>query len=179
MAGFAWILLLIGAWITYAGYEGLNPLSTIRDIIKNPSQAAAIIAGSKKTPQTNGTGGSAVVAYARAQLGKPYRFGASGPDSFDCSGLTLAAYATVGIKLPHLASAQLLQGERITQMSQLQAGDLVFPSLVGTLVAGHVQIWTGSGTIIEAATPGTNVRERSPWGISGNTVRACRPLVKP
>jgi cell wall-associated NlpC family hydrolase len=68
-----------------------------------------------------------VIAFALAQLGKPYRWGAAGPDAYDCSGLTLAAYATIGIQLPHYAAYQLGYGQPVDWHRQpIHSGDLLF-----------------------------------------------------
>ena len=64
--------------------------------------AGFVIRGSAK--------GRLAVRYALAQLGRPYLFGAAGPDAFDCSGLTMAAWATAGVALPHLAAGQTSSG---------------------------------------------------------------------
>lgn len=95
----------------------------------------------------------AVIAFARAQIGDPYVYGGNGPDSWDCSGLTQAAFASVGISLPRVSNDQHGAGES-TSISNLIPGDLVAWD-------GHVAIYAGDWTIIEAAKPGTNVRERA------------------
>lgn len=100
---------------------------------------------------SNQSGAQAVVAYARAQLGKPYLFGATGPDAFDCSGLTLSAWAAVGVHLPRIASDQANAGTRTTR-DALVPGDLIVSNNYG-----HVQLYIGDGNVIEAAHPGTTV----------------------
>ena len=84
----------------------------------------------------------AVVAYAQAQLGKPWKFAAAGPDAFDCSGLTRMAYAQIGISLPHSSVLQANRGVAIDWTTQeIQAGDLVFTATSDTPgVIGHVGI---------------------------------------
>jgi cell wall-associated NlpC family hydrolase len=68
-----------------------------------------------------------VVSFAVAQLGKPYVWGAAGPISYDCSGLTLAAYATVGVQLPHYAAYQVGYGQAVDWRRQpIRPGDLLF-----------------------------------------------------
>ena len=68
-----------------------------------------------------------VIAYAQAQLGKPYIWGGSGPEGYDCSGLTLRAYQTIGINLPHNSAAQANYGININWRTEpIQAGDLIF-----------------------------------------------------
>jgi hypothetical protein len=68
-----------------------------------------------------------VVAYAIAQIGKPYVWGGSGPDVFDCSGLTLRAYQQIGVNLPHKSSLQVRYGRAVNWRTEpIQAGDLIF-----------------------------------------------------
>jgi cell wall-associated NlpC family hydrolase len=97
------------------------------------------------------------LAFARAQIGKPYVWGATGPNAFDCSGLTMRAYEAAGHPIPRVSQAQVLIGTNVPR-SALVIGDLVFPDL------GHVQIYAGNGNIVEAAKPGTLVREVPIWG---------------
>ena len=82
-----------------------------------------------------------ILAYAEAQLGKPYVFGAAGPDAFDCSGLAMMAYRAAGIAIPRTSQAQWDWGRQIPA-SQVQPGDLVFfAGADGTPAApGHVGI---------------------------------------
>jgi cell wall-associated NlpC family hydrolase len=89
-----------------------------------------------------------VIEYARAQLGKPYVWGAEGPDAFDCSGLTMMAYRTVGISLPHYAADQWNSLPRVLP-GQEQPGDLVFFEMKPD-GPGHVGIFIGNGQMIEA-----------------------------
>jgi len=99
--------------------------------------------------------GSAQVAVdtARAQLGKPYVYAGAGPDVFDCSGLTMYAWAAAGVSLPHNAEAQYMSLPHVSQ-SELQPGDLVF---FGAPIH-HVGIYVGGGTMIEAPYTGVDVR---------------------
>jgi cell wall-associated NlpC family hydrolase len=90
--------------------------------------------------------GTAAVRYALAQLGKPYVWAAAGPDAFDCSGLTMAAWAAAGAALPHQAAAQTTSGvPSPTNLSQAVAGDLVMiPGAEGTAARpGHVGMVAG------------------------------------
>ena len=102
-----------------------------------------------------------VVAYAKAQIGKPWEFAADGPDTFDCSGLTKMAYAQIGIGLPH---SSLLQGNRGVAVdfvnADIQAGDLIFmASSNGTPgVIGHVGIAIDSKRWIHSPELGDVVR---------------------
>ena len=91
-----------------------------------------------------------------AKVGDSYVWGASGPNSFDCSGLTMRAYAQVGISLPHSSSAQYGSGRHISR-SNLQPGDLVF----FYSPIHHVGIYIGGGMIVHAANPGEGVTTAS------------------
>lgn len=92
------------------------------------------------------------VTYALAQLGKPYVFGAAGPDTYDCSGLMMAAWGAAGIRLAHFTASQFASGQPVTSTALLAPGDLIFiPGSDGTLVnPGHVGMFVGEGLVIEA-----------------------------
>jgi cell wall-associated NlpC family hydrolase len=92
-----------------------------------------------------GSGAAAAVAAAKSRLGSPYVWGASGPGAFDCSGQMMWAWGHAGVALPHFSGAQYSSTTHIS-MSQLQPGDLVFPSDTGA----HVAMYIGGGMIIEA-----------------------------
>ena len=96
--------------------------------------------------------GARVVAFAMSHLGNAYVYGASGMYAWDCSGLTMRAYASVGIYLPHSASGQYY-GSRHISASELQPGDLVFYYWP----IHHVGIYIGGGMIVNAENPGTGV----------------------
>ncbi|MCH1868216.1 NlpC/P60 family protein [Nocardioides sp. CFH 31398] len=95
----------------------------------------------------------AAVDYALAQVGDSYVYGASGPDAFDCSGLTSMAWAQAGVALPRSSSAQMAGGGTPVSMSELQPGDLVFYYSP----VSHVALYIGNGQIVHAANPGTGV----------------------
>jgi cell wall-associated NlpC family hydrolase len=95
---------------------------------------------------------NAVISAARAQLGKPYSWGAAGPDSFDCSGLTLWAWRAGGVSLPHYTGAQY-GATRHVSISDLQPGDLVFYNGME-----HVALYIGGGQIIHAPHSGDVVK---------------------
>ncbi|MCU1346101.1 MAG: hypothetical protein JWL70_2367 [Acidimicrobiia bacterium] len=99
-----------------------------------------------------------VIAAARAQIGKPYVFAAAGPNSFDCSGLTLFAWATAGVTLPHFAAAQYDQLPHVP-IGLRQPGDLIF---YGDPIH-HVGLYIGDDRMIQAVETGTNVRIGSIW----------------
>ncbi|NTW28436.1 MAG: hypothetical protein HGA39_03625 [Coriobacteriia bacterium] len=111
---------------------------------------------------------SEVVNIAKQYLGAPYRWGGSGPNSFDCSGFTMFVYSQVGVDLPHSAAAQIGYGERVSR-ADLQPGDLVF---FGSPI-GHVGIYIGGGMMIDAPHTGDVVKIQ-PVDRSGY-VGACRP----
>jgi cell wall-associated NlpC family hydrolase len=100
-----------------------------------------------------------VVSYAIAQLDKPYVFGAAGPNAFDCSGLTMAAWRQGGAQLVHSTTAQAQEGTPTTP-SGLMPGDLVLvPGDDGTLAApGHVGLYIGSGLVLNAADEQIGIR---------------------
>jgi len=101
----------------------------------------------------------AVVQYALAQEGKPYEFFTKGPDSFDCSGLAVAAYAQAGVSLFHWSAAQALQGAAVDlEHDTIRAGDLVFQRRRGSDVINHVGIAIDSTRWIQAVGPGLGVR---------------------
>ena len=92
------------------------------------------------------------VETALKELGKPYRYGALGPSTFDCSGLTKFAYGAAGIELPHSAAGQYRSGRRVDR-GQLQPGDLIFWRGLG-----HVGMYIGGGRMIHAPETGDVVR---------------------
>ncbi|MFF2730083.1 NlpC/P60 family protein [Streptomyces sp. NPDC058008] len=97
-----------------------------------------------------------VLAFARAQIGKPYVWGATGPSSYDCSGLTQAAWKAAGVSLPRTTWDQVEVGTRVAT-ADLRPGDLVF--FYDDI--SHVGIYKGDGMMIHAPKPGANVREES------------------
>ena len=110
-------------------------------------------------PPAPGTGVQRALAYARAQLGKPYKWGAAGPNSFDCSGLTMMAWRAGGKSLPHWSVAQFQQSTRIG-VGQLRPGDLAFwGSSPGSI--HHVAMYIGNGQIIHAPRTGQPVQINS------------------
>jgi len=105
-------------------------------------------------PVVGGSGGArTAVQWAYRELGKPYVWGAAGPNSFDCSGLTQYVWAKAGVYLDHYTGSQWNEGRHVSQ-SELQPGDLVF---FGSDLH-HVGIYVGNGNMIEAPHSGANVR---------------------
>ena len=93
--------------------------------------------------------GQAALAFAKAQIGKPYIFGGTGPSGYDCSGLTGAAWSSVGVSIPRTSQAQFGAGSSVSK-GDLQPGDLVF--YYGGI--SHVAIYAGGGQIVHASRPG-------------------------
>ncbi|MGB9376552.1 MAG: NlpC/P60 family protein [Mycobacteriales bacterium] len=119
-------------------------------------------------PVTGSGRGAIALRFAYAQMGKPYGWGASGPGSYDCSGLTMASWRAAGVSLPHSSRMQSQSSPRVSR-SQLQPGDLVF---FGSPVS-HVGIFVSGNTIIGAPTFGDVVRYQSISSMSYAT--ATRP----
>ncbi|WP_373034960.1 C40 family peptidase [Streptomyces sp. NRRL B-2790] len=111
------------------------------------------------------------IAFARAQIGKPCVWGATGPDSYDCSSLTQGAWRAAGVTLPRAAHQQALAGTPVT-LAALEPGDLV-------LFFGddrHVGLHIGNGLMIHAPGPGSSIREESIYGAGESAIhRVIRP----
>lgn len=108
-------------------------------------------------PRSGGGGADRAIAFAKAQLGEPYVWGAAGPSAWDCSGLMLEAWKQAGVSLPHYSVAQYYAGTPISS-GDLRAGDLVFwgsssdPSSIF-----HVAMYIGGGQIVHAPRTGRPV----------------------
>jgi cell wall-associated NlpC family hydrolase len=96
--------------------------------------------------------GAKALAYAKAQLGEPYARSGAGPSSWDCSGLTMMAWGSVGVSLPHSSRQQFNRGRPVAK-SDLQSGDLVF--FYSDI--HHVALYAGNGQVIHAPRPGKSV----------------------
>lgn len=121
---------------------------------KKPGKATS--AGKK--PATVAASGSVaeVVRFALSQVGDRYVYGATGPDRWDCSALSMAAYAQIGIRLPHQSGQQMRYGRAISR-SQLKPGDLIFWN-------GHVAISLGGNRLVHAANPRVGVATGTIYG---------------
>jgi cell wall-associated NlpC family hydrolase len=130
--------------------------------------SSRVSSGNKTFPPPTRAPRSEVVNIAKRYLGAPYRWGASGPNSFDCSGFTSFVYRQVGVSLPRVSRAQIGAGQRVSR-SDLQPGDLVF---FGSPIH-HVGIYVGGNSYIHSPRTGDVVK------ISSLTRRdyagACRP----
>jgi cell wall-associated NlpC family hydrolase len=101
---------------------------------------------------TGSSKGVKALAYAKAQLGEPYARSGAGPSSWDCSGLTMMAWGSVGVSLPHSSRQQYSRGRPVAK-SDLQLGDLVF--FYSDI--SHVGLYAGNGQVIHAPRPGKSV----------------------
>ena len=112
-------------------------------------------------PPAPSGGASAAISFARAQIGEPYRWGAAGPDAWDCSGLTMGSWKAGGVSLPHYSVAQYTQSTAISS-SDLRPGDLVFwGSSSSASSIYHVALYVGDGMIVHAPRTGEDVAEVS------------------
>ncbi|MEU6277996.1 NlpC/P60 family protein [Streptomyces populi] len=119
------------------------------------SSSGSTATDSPSTPSSSPKAAEAL-AFARAQIGKPYVWGATGPDSYDCSGLTQAAWKAAGVSLPRVTYDQVNAGTTVP-LSDARPGDLVF--FYGDI--SHVGLYIGDGMMIHAPKPGAYVREES------------------
>ena len=138
---------------------GLQATGKVSDaewaVLQNGGQATGTGGSGGSTPDpapAPTSKGEVALAFAKEQLGDKYEYAAAGPDKWDCSGLTMKAWAEAGVKLPHSSAAQYKIGTKIKK-ADLRPGDLVFfydgPS--------HVGIYAGDGQIIHAPKPGKTV----------------------
>ncbi|EMF01115.1 C40 family peptidase [Streptomyces mobaraensis NBRC 13819 = DSM 40847] len=110
------------------------------------------------TKSTGATGNAAtLISFLRAQVGKAYVMGSTGPSSYDCSGLVMAAYQQIGISLPRVSQDQSTAGTQVS-LSNLQPGDILYWGPAGS--AYHVGVYIGGGKFIGAQNPSTGIVER-------------------
>lgn len=114
----------------------------------------------QQAPATPSTATSSVaekaIAYATSKLGRPYIWGATGPNAFDCSGLVQAAFKSAGVSLPRTTKTIISRGNAVSR-SALQRGDLIWTS------SGHMGIYLGDSKMIHAPQPGDVVRVQTVW----------------
>ncbi|MBR7827547.1 C40 family peptidase [Actinospica sp. MGRD01-02] len=141
-------------------FTGNAATCTPTDSGDNTVAAAAVNAAGYSIPAGTPAPIAAVITFALAQLGKPYVYGATGPNAYDCSGLIQAAYARIGVELPRTTFEQVKVGSPIYNVSQLQPGDLLFiPGSDGTASApGHVGMYLGDNLLIQAPETGQRVK---------------------
>ncbi|MGW2179932.1 NlpC/P60 family protein [Streptomyces sp. NPDC001732] len=131
----------------------LTELSRLEQQGTAKAQGALAASGALSSTRPPSGAGSAAVAYAIGQIGKPYVWGAEGPDSFDCSGLTSQAWAKAGRVIPRTSQEQWRQLRKVP-LNALRPGDLViyFPK------ATHVALYIGNGLVVQAPRPGSRVK---------------------
>jgi cell wall-associated NlpC family hydrolase len=170
------VFLLIGLVCVFASLTGDAPATFVTASLKGkkpkytPIQLPNLssIQLAPKAPSgdtTNGTSvpvsapgsSGAAIRFALAQVGKPYKWGATGPNSYDCSGLVYAAFRSAGVSVPRTTYLLANIGSRVSK-ANLQPGDLVFPD------PGHVQIYLGNGKVVESPHTGAFVRVVNMWG---------------
>ncbi|MET8942220.1 NlpC/P60 family protein [Streptomyces sp. NPDC004542] len=120
------------------------------------SSPTSTSSSSAPSSSTYATKAEKAIAFARAQIGKPYVWGATGPDSYDCSGLTQAAWKAAGVSLPRTTYDQVDVGTTVS-LADAQPGDLIF----FYDDVSHVGVYIGNGMMIHAPKPGAYVREES------------------
>ncbi|MET9962045.1 C40 family peptidase [Streptomyces sp. NPDC006326] len=130
--------------------------SSSRTSLQSTSASGALGSGTVTAPATGSA--AAIVNFARAQVGKAYVMGGTGPSSFDCSGLVQAAYRQAGISLPRMSQDQSSEGTSVS-LSALQPGDILYWGSRGN--AYHVAIYVGGGKFVGAQNPSTGIVERS------------------
>ncbi|MEV6112447.1 C40 family peptidase [Streptomyces sp. NPDC052109] len=118
---------------------------------------AATDSGSTSTSTSTATGSAAaVIAFVKAQIGKAYVSGATGPSAYDCSGLVQTAFKQVGISLPRVSQDQSTAGTQVS-LSNLQPGDILYWGGAGS--AYHVAVYVGDGMFVGAQNPSSGVGE--------------------
>ena len=110
------------------------------------------------TPAVQSGGASTALAFARAQLGEPYLWGGTGPDAWDCSGLTMKSWAAAGVRIPRVAESQYYGTKRVL-LADLLPGDLVFQQNSSGIY--HVAMYVGNGQVIHAPQTGDVVKYKS------------------
>ncbi len=148
-------------WLTNTQkFEQAAKQSAIRVQMGKASSTTSWQNGIKAAQSGNGSFFTKLTGWVNQQLGKPYKFGSIGPDTFDCSGLITAAYRQMGINVPALTFSQKNYGVQVDDPTDLQPGDLLLThGAQGDY--GHVGMYVGGGQVIDAPHTGAVVRTTS------------------
>ncbi|WP_069170748.1 C40 family peptidase [Streptomyces griseus] len=143
----------VEAMLASLSKEQLSEVSRLEQKNVDKAQDDLVASGALSSARPPSAGGREAVRYAVEQIGKPYVWGAEGPDSFDCSGLTSKAWADAGRAIPRTSQEQWRLLPRIP-VASLRPGDLVvyFPK------ATHVALYIGNGLVVQAPRPGASVK---------------------
>ena len=143
-------------------------VTTVRELVERKELRRA----QRRAEAAEARAAGGVVDAARAQIGDGYAYGGTGPDGFDCSGLTMYAFGKTGVALPHNSQAQAGMG-RVVDRGDIRPGDLVFFSTAGP-GASHVGIATSKTTVVSATSSGGVMEHSSTdayWGGAYVTAR--------
>jgi hypothetical protein len=159
----------------YAKWEGLAS-----ELVQQLANVAPINECAEPATLTRGVAGAAI-QFALGEVGKPYVWGATGPETYDCSGLIMRAFQSAGINLPRVSRQQFYSGGHVP-VAQAQPGDLLFyatdPSDPATI--HHVVLYMGDGSMVEAPYSGEQVRVQPvPWTYAELVPLATRPGTAP
>lgn len=162
---------LAAATVSMQAFE-LPPAPTAtpqaRAVVASRSHITRVVFPTSKLSRSQGL--RAVLSTAHSLIGRPYRWGASGPNAFDCSGFTSFVWRAAGLYLPHSSVGQYNSLPRVS-LSSLQPGDLVFSRWNG---GGHIGLYIGGGRMISAPQTGRHIEISA---IRGHTIGAVRPAL--
>lgn len=159
----------------YAKWEGLAT-----ELVEQLADVVPITACREPAVLSEGLAGSAIT-FALGEVGKPYVWGATGPDTYDCSGLVLRAFQSAGVNLPRVSREQFYSGGHVP-VARAQAGDLLFYATDRNDPATihHVVLYLGDGRMVEAPYSGEQVRVQPvPWDYPELVPLATRPGTAP
>jgi cell wall-associated NlpC family hydrolase len=159
----------------YAKWEGLAA-----DLVKQVANVAPVSECAPAASLAQGAA-AAAISFATGEVGKPYVWGATGPSTYDCSGLILRAFQAAGVNLPRVSREQFYAGGQVP-VQQAQPGDLLFYATDPTdpTTIHHVMLYMGDGQMVEAPYSGESVRVRPvPWNFAELVPLATRPGTTP